>query len=437
LALMSIERSRPGRAAAGALLALTLAAALGLAAAPGAAVTLGQSSDGAGEGLLDALARVPASAEALAAPLSYVDYRAVESGRPGAAAPASLDGLLAMDAADDPAAHRWFAAASGIASGPSDLMAGLLSFGAAWPTTVGFDFFDIDRALAFSTPPASGLVLLGDFDPEAIGAAHAARDYTTSERAGHTLLCASSGCEEGLRIDLANVDAAVPFGGRLGRSEPLAVSLADILSSPDITTLEAMLSTAAEETPSLAADPAFRALAQAPADDASIIQATLLPGPTLALSPDLAGFLGASPDEVDGWLLELEALPPLPVPSAVALVDGAAGDEQVVTIALAYADPDDAGIAAESVAARLGSVRSLTSDVPVAELLAGRGLTGTSTRVEPAGPDGTSVAVVELRAPLASDAPDPDAGSLAPSSGLYRLLVSMVASRDILWLLPA
>ena len=77
--------------------------------------------------LIDALARVPATAETLEAPISYVDYLAVAEARPGALVPTSLAEFLALEEADDPAAARWFAASMGIASGPSDLLTELLS----------------------------------------------------------------------------------------------------------------------------------------------------------------------------------------------------------------------------------------------------------------------------------------------------------------------
>ena len=119
------------------------------------------------------------------------------------------------------------------------LLAGLLTGGPAWPEVVGFDFTDIDRAITFGTPPSNGTVLVGSFDPSAIGAAYAARGYTSSAAGEHALLCPEAGCDTGLALDLASIDPRIPFGGRLGRSEPLAVAPSDLLSSADAATIDA------------------------------------------------------------------------------------------------------------------------------------------------------------------------------------------------------
>jgi hypothetical protein len=239
----------------------------------------------------------------------------------------------------------------------------------------------------------------------------------------------------GLQLDLANRDPSVPFGGRLGRREPLAISDREILSSADLSIVEGMLATAAGDAPGLADDPAFRALATAPADDLTIIQATLLPGAIVLGALDLAGAIGATPDQVETLLADLEALEPLPAPAAVAIVDGASANEQVVTIALAYHDGEDATRAADVIAERLRTVRSIRRDEPLGIVLEERGLTGIATRVTPPAATTSAAAIVELRAPLAGDEPT-DSGRLAPSSALYRLFVDLVYSRDLLWLAP-
>jgi hypothetical protein len=424
-------RSRARRTVAVALTALTLT----LAATAGSTVQAQSSPETA---LLDALARVPATADALATPVSYVDYKAVASARPGALEPTSLSELLELAEADDPAAARWLAASMGIASGPADLLSGLFSGGPSWPTSVGFDFTDIDRAVTFGTPPANGTVLMGAFDPAAIEAAYAARDYTATPADDRTLLCSANGCDAGLDVDLASMDPSVPFGGRLGRQEPLAASSSEILSSADIGTVDAMLATASGDSPALADDPAFRAVATAPADDLTVIQATLLPVAAIVAGPDVAAMLGerATPEQIEEIIAEFEALETMPAPTAVAIIDGATPTEQVVTLALAYPTEADATRAADVVAERLMTVDSLMRAAPLADLLEERGLTSIESEVRPAGPDTEAAAVIRLRAPLAGDEPT-ELGGLPASSMLYRLFVDLVYARDLLWLAPA
>ena len=143
----------------------------------------------------------------------------------------------------------------------------------------------------------------------------------------------------------------------------------------------------------------------------------------------------ATPEQVEAIIAEFDALAPLPAPTAVAIIDGATPTEQVLTLALAYPDEADAAVAADAVAARLGSVRSIMRDAPLAELLDERGVTSIASEVRPAGPDTHAAAVVELRAPLAGDEPTPRA-ALVASSALYRLFVHLVLTRDLLWLAP-
>jgi hypothetical protein len=344
--------------------------------------------------------------------------------------------VLDRYAADDPAAQRWFAAARGIASGPSDLLTGLLSDGLAWPEVVGFDFASIHRAIAFGTPPANGTALIGSFDPAAIVTAYEGRGYTSTPVGRRTLLCPAAGCDTGQEVDLADRDPGVPFGGRLGRKEPLAVSATELLSSADIGVIEQMLATADADAPSLADVGPLRAVASAAADDLVLIQATLLPASLMMGAPDLAGMIGATPAEAEALLHELDGLAPLAPALAAAIVDGATSTDQVVTIALAYPEVNEASAAAEAIAGRLATVRSIARDVPLSDLLEERGVTSVATRVSEPGPDGWVAAVVALRAPLADDE-STDSGGLAPSSALYRLFLDLVQSRDLLWLAPA
>jgi hypothetical protein len=409
-----------------------LAAALALTVAL-PSIALADQDDEAG--LLAALARVPAT-DALDGLISYVDYGAVAAARPGALEPASVVEFLAGREADDPAADRLQGAMTGVSSGPSDLLSGLYAAGVSWPETLGFDFFDIDRAVAFGAPPSNGIALLGEFDAAAIEAAYERRGYTSAADRDHALLCSAAGCEAGLDVDPSQIDQSVPFGGRLGRQEPLALSESEVLSSPDIATLQHMLETTAATGTSLADLKAFQALASAPDDAQRIIQAMFLGGHLIFASPQLDETID-SVEDIDAALAELDGLAPLPAPETIAVFDGATATEQVVTIALAYQDEEAARQAADAVAARLESVSSVRFDGPLSDALETRGVTAITPSVrEPAVGSGESaVGVVELRAPLVDDEPTPT-GALKPSSLLYRLFYELIMARDLLWITP-
>ena len=143
----------------------------------------------------------------------------------------------------------------GASSGDPDLLRGLLSGAAEWPEKLGFDLLDVERHLTFGTPPSDGTLLIGAFDPAAVRAAHEARGYGASTAGGRTRLCGAAGCEAGLQADLAHADPGLPFGGAIGRNEPLSVSERDLLVSADSATLEAMEAATLGDLASLAEDP--------------------------------------------------------------------------------------------------------------------------------------------------------------------------------------
>ena len=391
---------------------------------------------GSGGALLEALSRVPDTTATREAPLSYLDQAALVAARPGAAQPASVAEALALVEAQDPAARLWLAAFMGAASGDTDLLRGLGRAG-GWPQALGFDLLDVDRHLSFGTPPGDGSVLLGAFDPQAVAQAFSARGYSSSEAGEWLLLCGAAGCEAGMDVNLAAADPSLPFGAAIGRSEPVAIAADAILSSADLATITAMTAAAAGDVASLAEDRAYRALALAGDPDVTLVQATFLPGGMLGIGPDIYQLLGASPEEAARLIGELaDSLEPMPPAAAAAILDGATPDEQVVSIALAYEDEADAATAVEVVPRRLKTMPAVSSNTPLADLLADRGVTSVTASVQPAGPGTMAVARVEVRAPLPSDEFDGASGQPTASSGLYRLFVDLVSRRDLLWLVP-
>jgi hypothetical protein len=410
-------------------LVCSLLVALVLGAAPA-------SGAGTGPGLLDALSRVPDTREVRAQPLSYVDYRAVEAARPGAARPASFMGLETLRASGDRSADVWSAAMMGVSSGSGDLTRNLYLAG-EWPRRLGFDFLEVDRELAFGAPPGEGLVLLGDFDPEAIARAFAARGFEPADLGTRTIWCGPDGCDAGLAMDPADRHPGDPFGGDLGRKQPLAVSPSDLLGSTSIATVRAMVAAGDGDVPSLATDPSYRAVVEAVPRGTTLIQATFVPAATI--QADMPRVFGAgSVEQVEAVLSELAAsFEPIPPYGLLGITDGATEDEQVVTLALVYGGEADAAVAAEVIPRRLAAMLSLRTARALSDELRDRGVTSVHGTVVAAVEGTRAVAAITLRAPLATDDPDPDTGRFMPSSMLYRLFGDMLRSRDTLWLAPA
>jgi hypothetical protein len=260
---------------------------------------------GASTAFADALDRVPDTDEARGSIVSYVDYRTVESARPGAAQPESFAALEALRDAEDPSGRLWNAAYLGVSSGSGDLLRSLFRGAPDWPALIGFDFFDVDREVAFGDPPADGIVLFGEFEPSAIAAAFAARGYTATETDGRSLLCPPDGCDSGTRLHMDQRDPRIPFGGDLGRLEPLGVSETEIDSSASDETVRDLLAAAAGTIPSLGEDPAHRAAAEAVALENSVIPATIVPASHVAA--DVAGVLLQGGDKGKALLERLGA----------------------------------------------------------------------------------------------------------------------------------
>jgi len=419
------------------LLATILIIAMGGSAGSAAAADEdeGAAPTGSAEALLAALARVPDSPAARGSTISYLDQKAATRARPGAAQPESMAELEALLGSDDLSASLWLAAMQGASSGDLDILQG---FGSAdrWPGELGFDLLDIDQHLTFGEPPSDGSVLLGGFDPPSIVAAFTERGYTASPAGARTSLCGAVGCEEGQRVDISKADRGLPFGAALGRSEPLVVSERDILSSADLGTLTAMVAAADDDVPAMADDPSYHAIAVAVDPTVTLIQATLLPGGMLDVGPEIYGLLSDSPEEAGRLVVEPDELfEPMPAPGLLGILDGATETEQVVILALAYTDEADAAVATEVLPRRLETLPTLSAGA-LSELLAERGVTSVVGRVVPPGDETAPLAVVELRAPLASPEPTADGGRPASSSHLYRLFVDLAFRRDLLWLVP-
>ena len=364
--------------------------------------------------LREMLRYVPEAALSTSGFVSYVDYRAVESARPGVATPASYAAWKALGAAS---LDQWLAAFSGVIGGSAQFLRSFPSKAGDWPGLMGFDFFDADRQLSFGAPPADGLVVAGRFEPLAIAAAHEARGFSVTDEGGGLLICSAAGCKSGLDIDLAGREPADPFGGALGRKQPLFVSTEVLLSSAVIDTVRSMQEAAAGTTTSLAEAPDMRtALAALPAGS-QLRQAVVV-------SP--RSIVGDEP--VDDQPSRVEALPTY---SVALIADTATSKEQIAHVVLVFASAEDANAAAEIIPERIDVVESITGSGPLRGRLEERGLTAVDIDVsEPQEDDGAAVDVA-FHAPLAGAEP---ATTDTGSSGLYRLLIDMLLRRDALWI---
>lgn len=352
--------------------------------------------------LLELLALIPNTPEALTGvPLiSYVDYAAIENARPDVPAFESWAAFNQSLEADTDAAALWMQNSMRIVAGPDFYLRYLRQF-ADTEARVGFDVFDIDRAIVVGQPPAMGTILEGDFDVDAVTEAYLARDYAAGQNNGVVLLSSADGAP-GTTIDFDGIDLAIPFGGPLGRREPIAVTDEFILNSPNDGLLDAMVNAYVGYRPSLYTQPDLVAAAEAlTTGQGQLLQALFL-NPLDVAFPGIDPVLILTPD-IDTETL-MDANPhgygPLPLYSAVVMADLQDGVDQVAMLALVYDDEATARAAADELTARLADypIRRSQNPTPMVELVDGAHLGKPNVYYSPG--TGKYVALASVRYPM-------------------------------------
>lgn len=296
--------------------------------------------------------------------INFVDSFAMESAY-GVARPTSPASLTTTQGLDD-ATAAWMAISANIGKLPHH--APYLWGREDGPEVVGFDMLQVDRALQFGTPPEEGLILVGDFDAEAISAAYEANfDLTARDFEGTRVWTWGDDLQAGFEIDLDNQVLANPFGGMLGRRQPILISDGLLMSSPDLDLVLGHADAAAGNVPSLAEDTRYRAAAEAVAKDASILQAAIA-GPVLTQEMGSAEFLvpsdGHHSKEAVNQYLEpiLADYQELPAYELLLLADTVTASEQVTRLALVFPDAETAENAAAVILSRLDAYPTLYGD---------------------------------------------------------------------------
>lgn len=374
--------------------------------------------------LLAMLARVPNTPEVreINAITGYADYRAIEQAR-AIDTPTTDDfenrtELMAL----------WIAATNGVATGfpLQDAFIDLPEM----ETLVGFSTFDIDRSLVFGNPPANGNVLQGDFDSEAMSAAYTARGYELVDIDGIGVWCSPDGCDQGMMTNLANRNPADPFGGRLGRSEPVALDEGYIYNSASSEVVEQIIAAANDEdmSLSLAGIPDYRAAARALVSVGTVRQAIFLHPLSFEVGSPLPGNTDAQPVNT------FEGIPALPLSSLVVLGDTWQDDEQIALIGVVYGSVEEAAAALDVIEARIAVATSLARKIPYAELLEQREMTISDKIIFEDEEAGRVVGLLEMRYPMPTNEPQEDSPTYLASGLGFRLLVDALYQRDLSFL---
>jgi hypothetical protein len=291
--------------------------------------------------------------------LSYVDYRALEAAS-GIATPTDTD-LTTSEGRD------WIFHSRRLTTSPQFIQFVMMQLD-DMREVVGFTVFDIDRALMFGQPPSNSIILGGDPDAltnaDVLAEKFVARDFVAEEVNGAIMWQHSE--LDGMAVSIQDRNPAYPFGGHLGRNEPVAMIPGYLFNSPDIDSVRAMVNAASGQMPSLADSPEFIALVEAITQDGPLIQAHFFSPVDLGFQGmDLSAVLSGG-EPVD----HTEDYGTLPLYRMAVMADTQDEDGNIVhNAALVYADADNAQVAAEELAQRLTMQRlPLNADQTVLEM---------------------------------------------------------------------
>ncbi|MBZ0280015.1 MAG: hypothetical protein K8L97_04695 [Anaerolineae bacterium] len=341
--------------------------------------------------LLDMLALVPdtESIYQTAPIVSYADYDAVAAAR-------GIDSITPQEILDRAEISRlWLVAMSGVYSGfRTEFMLKQLE---TMQTTSGFVWTDVNQVLTFGQPPAMGQIFAADFDPTAISDAFAARGFSSEQTDDVTLICGPDGCDSGLKINLIDRDPAVPFGGELGRKEPLAVVPGYLFNSPDIAVVNGILDARAGEQPSLAANPYFSAAAHAVIQTGIVRQAQFFSITDVGFFPPLTS---------EQSIVERDPVTVLPPYTLATFADTYQGDEQYVIVALVYDDAEVAKQAAVALDERAAIYESRRVLRPLTEILEAHEAALDPAYVIKDAETGKATVMLVMRYPMPPDFPD-------------------------------
>lgn len=375
--------------------------------------------------LLTFLSHVPiSSTQGQPVTLMYIDYRALEASR----------GLETPSLEDYLSDRVWMASTYGIHSGlPLNYIGGILD---ELPATVGFNFFDVDRSASFGQPPTQAYLLQGDLNYDSMSAAFSNIGYEAAELMGMPALCSVDGCDTGQNVDIANRLMANPFGGHLGRREPLVFLPEIVANSPSSGVLNQVVQAASGEADSLADNPNYMALEEA-LSNYNLIQLMTLNSLELMFSasnmmdPLVRPSTDITSAEALAEALDQNGQPGTLAPySLAALASSYEGDDELSHVILVYSDEAAAEQAAETLQTRLLAYESIVTGQAFADVIEMLDATVDEAQVYASSDNDRFVVIWTLRNPIPSNEENEDGQITASGLGFSRL-VNMLYMQDV------
>lgn len=308
--------------------------------------------------LLDLLSRVPTDVQG---DIDYVDLAAIEQAYPPARMPEDWEAFSTRSSA--PIDQRFpIDVWESVFSASENPLSRLIYYGDDMPAQVGYDLFQIDRALvAGALPTYQTIHLQGSFDTDAVGAALTGRELSAQSTVGEfELWCRNDGCDQSNQADSLASQAEV-FGGERGQRWARLVSPGLIIGSSNHDTLEQVADIVNGDEPGVGDALAVQALVTSVSDQGVLLQA-FLPGSVfwtisslIPFNPDIFQTEDRQADIRELLDAGYETLPIFRLTMFSSLVTET---EQIAQLAFLYTTADDAEIAARVIPARLQSWRS-------------------------------------------------------------------------------
>lgn len=387
--------------------------------------------------LLVMLGRVP-NVPTTRTDIYYVDWRAIEVAYPPALKPPNYAAFNSIGR-DIPGIQLWWLT---FRNASSQIAQYAFDVGEEMPSVVGFDLFQIERELAYGRPPANTLQLEGSFELATIRNAFSALGFVQEARDDAELWCSQAGCDQGYRTDIIERQTANPFGGDIGRKQPLLIGDNVLISSADNALIELHILAANGHTLTLADVPQYRAVIDNAVARGTVIQAYFVDGEFLAQlqTTPIDPLQNLSETNPEAPSTERESLP---VYQMILMVDIVSETEQIGFFGLVYSDEADAYKAAELLPQRIANYNSNVVERPMSALLASRYIT-VRTDVSQHEETGLWITALEWVSPKATteeiftltDLSNSDTATIEKSApGLvYRLMIQMLFRRDTGWL---
>jgi hypothetical protein len=392
------------------------------------------AKDTSNNALINLLAFAPDNQATRDSLISYTDYHALVMARPGAVWPKSPVDWQTLNADKDKALGLFNAALFGVSGSGADRLAqAYFRGGVEMQTATGINIYTVERTLSFGEPPNTMVILKGAFGLDAIGQAYQAHAYTKNDLKGLTMWCGARGCDDGLHLDMKNLKPFDPFGGDLGRQQPVVVAPDYVLSSPNLQVLTDSVA-AYQGAASLANQPDYLAFSEVITQSGTLLQTLVIPTKIL----ESATLIGkALPPDVLAKLRDkfVNTTAVLPTFSLFGFAHTINNDKVITYVALVYDNESDAKSAADLLPTFINQAPSVArKGVTIGDLITSRGGTIGTTQVYTSTSANKFVMLLPIESAVEPSEPANGETRLTASGLVYRLFTDALVTRDLLWL---